>query len=252
MTDLLALFLAFLYAAFLLLTAEMLHRRFNFSVDFTRKFVHIGAGMAVFGFVIFFETWQAALVPPLAFIALNYVSYRIGIIGARTNQSLSGSEGTDKHGFSVCGFRVRLRPIFRAFYGIETGERGHLGTVYFPLAFAILIPLLWQQPARLVAAMMPLTWGDSFAAILGKRFGAHRYAVWGQTRSVEGSLAMFVFSVVTTFAALTLFGQPIGLGLARAFVVATVATIAEAIAPYGTDNLAVPLLSAATLALMSR
>ncbi len=216
MSDFFALLISFFYAAFLLIAAETLRRRFNFSVDFTRKFVHIGAGMAVFGFVVFFETWQAALIPPLAFIALNYVSYRTG-----------------------------------AFFGIETGERKHLGTVYFPLAFVILIPLLWTRPVLLVASMMPMTWGDSFAAILGKRLGAHKYGVWGQARSVEGSLAMFGLSFIATLTALTLFGQPIGLGLARAFVVAAAATIAEAIVPYGTDNLAVPLLSAGVLVVMT-
>ena len=152
---------------------------------------------------------------PLVFVVINYISYR--------------------------------RQIFS---GMETGEKGQLGTVYFPISFAILIPLLWAHPALLVASLMPMTWGDAFAAIIGKRWGAHTFSIVGQTRSIEGSLAMFVFSFAATFIALVVFGQSTPASLILSLLVALVASIVEAISPFGIDNLTVPLTSALVLFLL--
>lgn len=216
-SDPLALVLAFGYVSVILGVGEGLRRGLALSVEFTRKFVHIGVGMIAFALVVFFRTWYFAIIPPLVFIAVNYVSYR--------------------------------RQVFQ---GMETGEKNQLGTVYFPISFCILIPLLWSHPAWLVGSLMPMTWGDAFAAILGKHFGRHPFVVFGQRRSLEGSLAMFLFSLVATFSALVVFGVPVMPGLATAFVTALAATAVEAISPWGIDNLTVPMISALALVLASR
>jgi len=216
MSDPLALVLAFLYVSLILALGEGLRRGLHLSVEFTRKFVHIGVGMVAFLLVWLFQTWQWAILPPLAFIVINYISYR--------------------------------RQIFA---GMETGERGQLGTVYFPISFAVLIPLFWSFPALLVASLMPMTWGDAFAAIIGKRWGAHQFTVLGQTRSLEGSLAMFAFSFIATLITLLVFAQPIGTSLVLALLVSLVVTIIEAVSPFGIDNLTVPLTSALVLYLLS-
>ena len=113
--------------------------------------------------------------------------------------------------------------------------------------------VLWFDLSRalFVASLMPLTWGDAFAAILGRRFGRTRFVVFNQTRSVEGSLAMFAFSLVSTFLALVVFGQPAGTGIVLALAVALVATVVEALSPWGIDNLTVPLASALVLVVLS-
>lgn len=215
-SDLLSLFIAFSYVAIVIAIAETLRRAFNFPVDFTRKFVHVGIGMSAFAVTIIFRAWYIALIGPLVFILMNYLSYR-----------------------------------YQIFRGIETGHWGQLGTIYFPLSFAILIPLLWSQPSLLAASLMPMTWGDSFAAILGGRFGSHKFAIFNHTRSVEGSLAMFVVSFVAIFAALTIFAFPFRWCLILALPTAVVATIAEMFSPWGIDNLAVPLASAFVLVMLS-
>lgn len=214
--DPLALVLAFLYVAVVLGLGEGLRRGLHLSVEFTRKFVHVGVGMIAFGLVVLFREWYYAVIPPLIFIVVNYISYR--------------------------------RQVFR---GMETGEQNQLGTIYFPISFSILIPLLWSAPALLAASLMPLTWGDAFAAILGRRFGRTRFVVFNQTRSVEGSLAMFAFSLVSAFLALVVFGRPIGTGIVLALAVALVATVVEALSPWGIDNLTVPLASALVLVVLS-
>jgi len=99
-SDPLALVIAFFYISVALAVSEMLRRGLRLSVDLTRKFVHITVGMIR---VSARDTVSSVAIrdyPPLVFIVVNYVSYR--------------------------------RQIFA---GMETGERGQLGTVYFPISF---------------------------------------------------------------------------------------------------------------------
>ncbi len=216
MTDPLALVIAFVYVAVVLALGEGLRRGLELSVEFTRKFVHVCVGLIAFPLVWLFHTWYWAIIPPLVFIVVNYVSYR--------------------------------RQIF---LGMETGEKNQFGTVYFPISFSVLIALLWSQPALLVAAVMPMTWGDAFAAILGRRWGAHPFTLFGQTRSLEGSLVMFAFSFVATLAALLIFAQPFSASLVLALFTALAAALVEGISPLGIDNLTVPLVSALVLVVLS-
>ena len=215
-SDPIALMFAFLYVSVVLAVSEMLRRGLRLSVDLTRKFVHIAVGMIAFPLVLLFQSWQFAIIPPLVFIVVNYVSYR--------------------------------RHIFA---GMETAERGQLGTIYFPISFSILIPLLWSQPALLAASLMPMTWGDAFAALIGQRFGKRKFTVLGQTRSIEGSLTMFVFSLLAVFLTLLFFAQPLATSFVFALIVALIASVVEACSPFGIDNLTVPLSSAIVLAVLS-
>ncbi len=92
---------------------------------------------------------------------------------------------------------------------------------------------------------MPMTWGDALAAIVGERFGRHRYTLFGQTRSLEGSVTMLIVSALATWMAL-------GRSRLRRWLVALItalgATLVEAISPWGIDNLTVPAISAFILA----
>ena len=215
MSDWIALVIAFVYVSLILALGEGLRRELKLGVEFTRKFVHIGVGMVAFLLVALFQNWQFAIIPPLVFIVVNLISYR--------------------------------RQIFS---GMETGLKGQFGTVYFPVSFAILIPILWQFPAILVTSLMPMTWGDAFAAIIGKRFGAHTYSAMGQTKSIEGSLAMFVFSFVAVTLTFLIFYAPLTTSLIVGIVVALVTTMVEAFSPWGLDNLTVPIASAILLMLL--
>lgn len=96
---------------------------------------------------------------------------------------------------------------------------------------------------------MPMTWGDALAAVLGRTYGRHQYTLLGTTRSLEGSLVMFGASALSTWLALTLLGADGATGLA--LVIAAGASVAEAISPWGLDNLVVPATSALMLALLA-
>ncbi len=218
-SDWLALIISYVYVFAMIGVGEGLRKWRGYSTEFTRKVIHVSVGMWAFGTVLLFEHWYFAIIPPLSFVVLNYISYR--------------------------------QEIFKS---VETGEKGNLGTVYFPISFVIIICLFWTRPHLLVASLMPMTWGDALAAILGRRYGQRKYSILGSTRSVEGSLAMFFFSWLATFLAL-LFLPPLGwrlplTSLLYSLALAVFATLVEALSPWHIDNLTVPLLSAALLYLI--
>jgi len=212
-----ALLTAFIYVFAMIGVAEGLRKWRGYSVEFTRKFIHIAVGMWAYGAVLMFERRTFAIIPPLAFVAINAFSY--------------------------------WRGTFKA---METGEKGQLGTIYFPISFTALIWLLWDRPHLLVASLMPMTWGDALAAVVGRRIGRRRYTVAGSTRSLEGSAVMFLVSWVATLVPLMLLApEPIALGAAIGAAAATAlgAMIVEAVSPWGIDNLTVPAVSALVLVL---
>ena len=215
--DVVALVVSFAYVFAAIGIAEGLRKWRGYSVEFTRKFIHIAVGMWAYGTVLLFEHPALALVPPLAFVAINALSY--------------------------------WRGTFKA---MEAGEKGQLGTIYFPVSFAATIWLLWERPNLLVASLMPMTWGDALAAVVGRRIGHRRYAVAGTSRSLEGSVMMFLASWATTLVPLVLLASgPVDAiaAVGAAAVTSLGATLIEALSPWGVDNLTVPAVSGLILML---
>jgi phytol kinase len=216
--DGIALLLSFIYVFMMIGIAEGLRKLRGYSVDFTRKFIHIAVGMWAYGTVLLFERREFAIIPPLTFIAINAISY--------------------------------WRGTFKA---METGERGQLGTIYFPLSFSVITWLLWDQPQLLVASLMPMTWGDALAAIVGQRMGKRWFSIGGSTRSLEGSLTMFFSGWISTlipllvlpFSEMTLL-PAMGIAALTSFAAAVV----EGLSPWGIDNLTVPAISAVVLVMI--
>jgi len=222
--DGLALSVTYTYAFSLLGFAEAIRRFRGYPQDFTRKVVHIGAGMWVFGVLALFDTWYIGVIPFTTFIVLNYLAYR-----------------------------------FRLFEAVDTHDSSP-GTIYFALSVALLFGAFWRtnspqdRSAIAAAGVMAMTWGDALASIIGRRWGRHRYTVWGDTRSFEGSAAMLLASATAIFLTLRLVpgsllspqSTPLRLQtcMAGALAGALTATVAEGISPSGSDNLSVPLLAA--------
>jgi phytol kinase len=221
MNDLIAVLVSFVYVFAAIGIAEGLRKAFAWPAEFTRKFIHIAVGMWSIGTALLFTSKWFAIIPPASFIVLNYLSYR--------------------------------RNTFSA---METGDKTNLGTVYFPIAFVIVILLTFDTSKFLmVAALMPMTWGDAFAAIIGKRWGRRRYTFAGATRSIEGSVAMFAFSFVSVLLVFLWMGPAVYNRITWAvvfgLVTATAATLVESISVRGLDNLTVPAASLLALWLLN-
>lgn len=212
MTNLLGLFVAYLYIFAIIGLAELLRRWRGYGSDFTRKVIHIGVGMLSWGIGFLFDSPWPFVFACFSFVIINLLDIRYGFFSAMTSS-----------------------------------DRTNLGTVYFPIAAGIVAIIFWDQQPLLVAALMPLTWGDGLAPVVGRRFGTHRYLIRGHMRTVEGSAAFFIAGGFFTWLALWLqVGTPALSpveALLPAFVVIAAATLTEAFSIWGLDNLTVTAVS---------
>ena len=167
MNDWMGLLISVVYIFGLIGLAEGLRRWRGFSSDFTRKAIHIGVGMLAWALPFLFSEPWLFILACLGFMVLNLLDWRFGFFAAMSSSS-----------------------------------RSNLGTVYFPLAAAVVAYVFWDSPPIMVAALMPLTWGDGLAPVIGKLYGRHRYHIHTSVRTVEGSIGFFLAAVLATWLAL--------------------------------------------------
>ncbi|MEN9205285.1 MAG: hypothetical protein Q6K70_05700, partial [Thermostichales cyanobacterium DRC_bins_46] len=92
--------------------------------------------------------------------------------------------------FSLLALLSYHIPILPSLNGVG---RQSLGTFFYALSIGLLLALFWRDPLRVFAVIgiLVMTWGDALAALVGKRWGSHRYSCWGIGKSWEGSLTMW-------------------------------------------------------------
>jgi len=130
----------------------------------------------------------------------------------------------------------------------EVTEGGHqLGLVFYAISYTVLALFFSAQPFVIAAGILPMAYGDATASLVGEKFGRRRFKIFA-SKSVEGSIAMFAVSFATFAVSLLFFSAFYSFSLSSsiltALAVAAVATIAEALAPRGIDNITVPFFGA--------
>lgn len=204
--------------AVLLIVAEWLRRRLRVPADVTRKFFHMGVGLVALAAALRSDDGVHAAMPFLGLAGVMYLSFR-----------------------------------FEIFEAVED-DGASLGSVLLPLSCAILLLWFWGDRVYVaVAGIFAASFGDTTAALVGRRMGTRKYHTLGHPRSMEGTLALFLAAGLTMAPVLAILG---GLGshqaIAFALISATVAASIEAVSVYGTDNLTVPIATAATVATLVR
>jgi len=194
---------------FLIIGISSLLTKFKLlSNEGSRKFIHIGvSNWWIIAMIFFNSNIYAAIVPGL-FVIVNYISYK--------------------------------KQVFKAME--RDGSKNDLGTVYFALSLLILALITFKNAEfSYIGALgiLIMGYGDGLAAIIGVKYGKHKFKVLGNEKSFEGSLAMFVFSFLVSVSLLYIF-NPVNITL-FSLIVAIVSTALEALSPYGLDNLTVPL-----------
>ena len=210
-TDVIALIIVYLYVAVIFVVAEMVLKT---RPEVSRKFLHIMVGNMIFAMPFFSDPW----------VMVWFLTLPITI---------------------VLFFLTEYSPI-----KIENSvtESGHaLGLFFYAGIWTVLIAIFSNYLWIVALAIVPMVYGDGFAALIGQKFGKIKYTVFGGTKSLEGSLTMFVVtSVMSVFVWMvyTTIGYPMPqFNLVAILSISAVATICEALSYGGIDNLTVPGLT---------
>ncbi|MFN5261967.1 MAG: diacylglycerol/polyprenol kinase family protein [Pseudanabaena sp.] len=192
------------------LASEIL-RRLKQDPELVRKVVHIGTGnVLLIAWWLHIPTWLC-VTAGVTFSAIALASHYTNIL-------------------------PMIHDVGRKTYGV----------FYYALSITILVVFLWDShPQYAVIGVMVMSWGDSMAALIGKRFGKHSFVHLGNKRSLEGSFAMFVTSLIVMIGILGITHSIHTRDITIAIPVAAIAALLEAYSPGGTDNISVPLSSAA-------
>lgn len=178
----------------------------------SRKAVHIVMGVVTLSFPwLFRDAWPVLLLTVLAVVALAVTRL-------------------------VAPLRERFGTVLN---GVE---RQSLGEVYFPLAVATLFVLSSENRLLYLIPLLTLTLADAVAALVGIRYGQHRFCTSEGTKSAEGSLAFFMVAFLSAHVPLLLLSST---GRAESLLIALVLGILvmlfEAVSVGGLDNLFIPL-----------
>jgi phytol kinase len=210
--------IAAIWVLLILLIAWVVNR-FADKPEIVRKIVHIGTGN-----VILIAWWLD--IPASVGITASILASAITLLS----------------------YRLPILP------GINSVGRQSLGTFFYSVSFGILVAWFWylQQPQYAALGILVMTWGDGLAALIGQRFGKHKYKVFGTEKSWEGSLTMMLVSYVVSSLILVGTQGNSWQTWTVSLLVAVIATALEAVSFLGIDNLTVPLGSAALAFFLSQ
>lgn len=199
-----------------ILIAEGLQKLKHLTSDATRKIVHVTTGFFVAVTPFLFQSRWPILFVCIGFAIINLVAIQLGYLD-----------------------------------GMHATQRKSYGTVFYPLALALLLLFYWENhPLILVISMLILAFADPLAATVGQRIkNPSIYRLANDPKSLEGSAAMFLATTLLVFIMLgfsaRLFPDYIAVSawqnLWISLLIGILAAVCEAISSYGSDNLTVPV-----------
>lgn len=121
------------------------------------------------------------------------------------------------------------------------------GPLFYAIIMMVSAILFWSSrplsvdysPVAIVA-IMSLSFGDGFADIVGRTLNKMKFRIFSD-KSIPGTIAMLIASLVGSFIGLIAFGFDLDDLLVITIVACVVATIVEAVSPKETDNITIPI-----------
>ena len=211
-SDIVALIIVYAYVAVIFVVAEKVLKT---KPEVSRKILHIMVGNMIFAMPFFSDPWVMVWFLTLPITVVQF-------------------------------FLTEYSPIK---IDNSVTESGHaLGLFFYAGIWTVLIAVFSNYLWIVALAIVPMVYGDGFAALIGQKFGRIKYKVFGGTKSLEGSLTMFVVTTVMSvfvWMVFTTIGYPMpNFNLLAILGISAVATICEALSYGGIDNLTVPALTA--------
>lgn len=205
----LGIIISFVYIIGIIVIASILNSKQIISREGSRKFIHILLANWWFIAMYYFKTPFSAAIVPGIFVVLNYLSYKKDIIEAMEREK----------------------------------EEDTLGTVYYAISLLVLSLITFREKSNPwigAAGILSMGYGDGFAGILGRKYGRYKIKFKNINKSLEGTIAMFIFSFIPLLAILYYLGNTHL--IVYAIIISAIATITELFSPSGTDNLTVPFI----------
>ena len=209
--DLLGVCLVYSYVFILLiLTNKILSKKYPFA---SRKILHIMVGNIAFFLPIFQTREVMVFIAAGPFIFLTYLM--------------------SPHS-PIKSIRDKL------------SESGHsLGLVYYSIAWTILAYFFFDNKEIIAIGIIAMSYGDGFASIIGVKFGKHKYKIFNDEKTIEGSFSLVIFSLIFFIIALFYYNIEFSLRLFIVLILISIfAAFFEGFTPKGLDNLSVPFVAA--------
>ena len=187
---------------------------YRINPEYSRKVIHIMLGNFYFIALLYFSDWYFACFGPFVFIFVNYfsVKYRYIKLMLRHNKKTKNGE---------------------IYYDY--------GTVYYAISLTIITIYSWKikKPEIGLCPFLSMAFGDGFACVIGSSIKSPSIFIFESKKSLIGSFTMFFI----TFLIYNIFFwyYNINMGMIKAFFMGIISMLLEAISPYATDNLTVPI-----------
>ena len=219
-SDILALIIVYIYVAVIFVVAELVLKT---RPEVSRKFLHIMVGNMIFAMPFFSDPWVMVWFLTLPITIALFLLTEYSPIKIQNSVTESG------HALGLF-FYALIWTILIAVFSMLSPPNDH--------KFFIWIVAL---------AIVPMVYGDGFAALIGQKFGKIKYTIFGGTKSLEGSLTMFVVTTVMSVFVWMVFTS-IGctmpeFNIVYIIVISAIATLCEAFSYGGIDNLTVPAVT---------
>lgn len=206
----LGILVSYLYIALVIAGGKIFEKR---GKEASRKFIHIMLGNWWFIAMYYFTNVWFAMFVPITFVIINYLSYKKGIIKVMEREKQDG-----------------------------------LGTVYYALSLLILVIIsfgIFNKPSLGLIPCLVMAYGDGLAAVIGKMIKSKKCTIFGSTKSVAGSVTMFIVAALLIGGYLAFTHKMVFWETGRwpliSIMMAYVITSVEAVSAKGTDNITVPL-----------
>lgn len=219
--NLIATFIVFVYIMSIIKIMDILVTK-GFSQDISRKIIHIAAG----SWIMFWPIFDP-----------SHWSYTFNVLVAFMWTLLFIQKG-----LTASPDDPAVKTMTRS------GDPKELlkGPLFFTLVMEFVGIFLFMD-IKGVVTMAALGWGDGLAPVFGKYYGNKKYSVMGNEKSIQGSLAMFIFSFIASMLFSLIITTNVILSdfagfTVKLLIIAVVATIIEAISPKDVDNLLIPIV----------
>ena len=191
-------------------TTDFLKYHFNLDSNNSRKIVHIASCITVCTFPYTLSNIEIYLICFIFVIITSFTKYR--------------------------GIFKSIHSVDRITFGAEAYPVGVLIATY------CFLPL---DKDAFIYGMLVGGFSDSMASVIGKYYKYKEIIIFGQKKSLGGSLSFFITTVIISY--LFTFVLGVELNIISIIIIAFILTIAELVQTFGIDNVTIPALGGMTL-----